>query len=194
VEAIIDTLPAPTVDPRSLDLLIERAAGGDTRAFEGLMRATERRVVAVAWRLLADREQARDAVQEVYLRVHRSLPRFRRGEDFHAWLYRIAVNVCHDLARKRRPAASLDDVPEPAVAGASENELLRAERWRHLREALAALPAGERAALVLRDLEGHSTEEVARLLGTRPATVRSQISTARAKVRLFCDRVLGGAR
>lgn len=194
MEAIIDTLPAPNVDPRSLDLLIERAAGGDTRAFEGLMQATERRVVAVAWRLLGDREQTRDAVQEVYLRVHRSLSRFRRGEDFHAWLHRIAVNVCHDLARKRRPAASLDDVPEPAVDGVSEADLLAAERWRHLREALATLPAGERAALVLRDLEGHSTEEVARLLGTRPATVRSQISTARAKVRLFCDRVLGGAR
>jgi RNA polymerase sigma-70 factor (ECF subfamily) len=186
--------------------LVARARAGDELAFERIMLATEQRVVAVAWRLLGNREDACDAAQEVYLRVFKYLDRFRAGQDFQGWLYRITVNVCHDLARKRRAGGVEQlDARDPDHAGAAfenprggedaETLTLRAQRLALVRRALATLPEKERAALVLRDLEGLSTEETARALGSRPVTVRSQVSTARSKIKLYCDRLLskGGA-
>jgi RNA polymerase sigma-70 factor (ECF subfamily) len=182
--------------------LVSRARAGDALAFERLMTATEQRVVAVAWRLLGNREDARDAAQETYLRVYKYLARFREGEDFQAWLYRITVNVCHDIARKRRATGGeqLDDAEPEHERAAFENlrrddadaesVTLRTQQLALVRRALATLPEKERVALVLRDLEGLSTEEVARALGSRPVTVRSQVSSARAKVKIYCDRLL----
>ena len=195
----------PDARADQLAALVARARAGDPAAFESIMLATERKVVATAWRLLGDREEARDAAQEVYLRVFKYLGRFREGEDFQAWLYRITVNVCRDQAR-RRHAASTDQLDageaERALAashttdGEAEGATLRAQQLSMLRRALASLPEKERAAVVLRDLEGFSTDEVARLLGSRPATVRSQVSTARVKLKDYCERLLhrkGGA-
>jgi RNA polymerase sigma-70 factor (ECF subfamily) len=191
-----------------LSSLVSLARAGDSLAFERLMLATERRVVATAWRLLGNREDARDAAQEVYLRLFKYMGRFRAGEDFQAWLYRITVNVCHDLARKRRNAGGeqLDEADferdertafENLRRGDADAETitLRAQQLALVRRALRTLPAKERAALVLRDLEGLSTEEVASALGSRPVTVRTQISSARAKIKDYCERLTrkGGA-
>lgn len=186
--------------------LVALARAGDSLAFERIMLATEQRVVAVAWRLLGNREDARDAAHEVYLRVFKYLDRFRAGEDFQGWLYRITVNVCHDLARKRRAGGGeqLDELNvehdrttfENSRAGDDAESLtLRAQQLALVRRALATLPEKERAALVLRDIEGLTTEETARALGSRPVTVRSQVSTARSKIKVYCDRLLskGGA-
>src|SRR5437763_17194361 len=82
--------------------LVGRARAGDSLAFEQIMLATEQRVVSIAWRTLGNRDDARDAAQEVYLRVFKYLARFRAGADFRGWLYRITINVCHDLARRQR--------------------------------------------------------------------------------------------
>src|SRR5918911_4301333 len=86
--------PAPREEGRAADHfapLVARARSGDARAFEQLMMATEQRVVAVAWRMLGDREDARDAAQEVYLRVFKYLARYDAAQDFHGWLYRITL-------------------------------------------------------------------------------------------------------
>ena len=182
--------------------LVARARAGDSLAFERIMLATEQRVVSVAWRLLGNREDARDAAQEVYLRVFKYLDRFRAGEDFQGWLYRITVNVCHDLARKRRAAGAsqLDEIDLDHERATFENSrearddaesiTLRSQQLALVRRALLTLPAKERAALVLRDLEGLSTEEVARAMGTRAVTVRSQVSSARSKIKIYCERLL----
>jgi len=171
----------------ALAALVERAREGDGRAFDRLMLETQERVMGLAWRLLGGREDARDAAQEVYLRVFRHLGRFRAGHDFHGWLYRITVNVCRDAARRRRRAPVVDGpAPDPGQPPRAEEELLGSERWNRLLEALAALPSRERAALVLRDLEGLTSEQVARVLGSRPATVRGQIASARTRIRRFC--------
>jgi RNA polymerase sigma-70 factor (ECF subfamily) len=178
-----------------LATLVERAREGDGRAFDRLMLETQEKVLGLAWRLLGTREDARDAAQEVYLRVFRHLGRFRAEQDFYGWLYRITVNVCHDAARRRRraPVADGKDV-DPGQPAEAETALLEAERWNRLLEALASLPAKERAALVLRDLEGLTSEQVARALGSRPATVRGQIASARVKIRHFCVDLLGGKK
>lgn len=185
-------------------LLVARARAGDATAFELIMLETERKVVATAWRMLGNREDARDATQEVYLRVYKYLDRFKPEQDFQGWLYRITINVCRDAARRKRAAgvkgsdefASSQgrDERHPAElmspdADAEENAI-RAQQRSMLMQALATLPAKERAALVLRDMEGLTTEEVARVLRSRPVTVRSQISSARAKLKIYCERLL----
>ena len=181
-------------DGRSpLGALVERAREGDGRAFDRLMMETQERVVGLAWRLLGTREDARDAAQEVYLRVFRHLGRFRAGHDFHGWLYQITVNVCRDAARRRLRMRVVDQpaIPEVGEPARAEEDLLGAERWNRVLEALAALPSRERAALVLRDLEGLTSEQVARVLGSRAATVRGQIASARMKIRRFCVDLVG---
>jgi RNA polymerase sigma-70 factor (ECF subfamily) len=175
----------------ALAALVERAREGDGRAFDRLMIETQERVVGLAWRMLGSREDARDAAQEVYLRVFRHLGRFRSEHDFHGWLYRITINVCRDAARRRRRAPVSDAaIAEPGEPPEAEEALLGAERWSRLLEALASLPPKERAALVLRDLEGLTSEQVARVLGSRPGTVRGQIASARMKMRSLCVDLL----
>ena len=193
--------PRETTAADPLAPLVARTRAGDAAAFDDLMRATERKVVATAWRFLGDREDARDAAQEVYLRAFKYLARFREGEDFGAWLYRITVNVCRDAAERRRRAGraggATDEELERAAAdfenfaggGDAERGVLLAQQRELLRRGLDALPERERAAIVLRDLEGLSTEEVARILNTRPVTVRSQVSSARAKLKVYCERL-----
>ena len=180
-------------------MLVTRACAGDAIAFERIMLATEQRVVSIAWRMLGNRDDARDAAQEVYLRVFKYLGRFRAGEDFRGWLYRITINVCHDFARKRRVSGvthfeEIEFGQERAAhetgGGDPETLALHAQQLALVRRALQTLPVKERAALVMRDLEGFSTEEVARALGSRPVTVRTQVSSARAKIKTYCDKLL----
>ena len=114
------------------------------------------------------------------------------------WLYRVTITVCRDMARKseRFPITALEDDAEESQIGASGIETIEAgidlkEQREILVRALQSLPFKERAALVLRDIEGLSTEDTARVLGSSATTVRSQISCARVKVRRYCERALG---
>jgi RNA polymerase sigma-70 factor (ECF subfamily) len=177
--------------------LILRAKAGDTTAFDQIIVNHQRKILSLAWRMLGNREDARDAAQETFLRVYRSFGKFDPAQDFNGWLYRIAVNVCHDLARKRRVnhyslEAEVESgaMAEPASPDDTESAALRAQEHAILLRALATLPEKERAAIVLRDMEGLATEEVARILGSSPTTVRSQICAARVKLKAFRDRFL----
>ncbi len=188
---IAGTGPGREEGAPALSALVERARAGDGRAFDRLMLETQERVVRLAWRLLGSREDARDAAQEVFVRVYRHLDRFRAGHDFRAWLYRITVNVCRDAARRRRrEPLAMASVADPAERAVAEDALLDAERWGRVLQALASLPPRERAALILRDLEGLTSEQVARILGSRPGTVRAQIASARLRIRQLCVDLL----
>jgi RNA polymerase sigma-70 factor (ECF subfamily) len=158
------------------------AKSGDAQAFEAVLRLHEAQVARTALRLLGNRQDAQDAAQEVFLRLHRNLRKIDDAGNLSGWLYRVTVNVCHDILRKRKATDSLDDARIPA-ASSIEADLGREEQHRLILEALAGLPEKERAALTLRDLEGLSTREVAEILGSSEATVRSQISAARLKIR-----------
>ena len=184
---------------RSFETLLERAASGDHAAFEQIMVQTQQRVAALTWRMLGNEADARDATQEVFLRFYKSLGRVRSDLDPSAWLYRIAVNVCRDIAASRgrrqqqfpsleagATAVSLEDDAEEALVRRQERELIAS--------AIATLPEKERASVILRDIEGLSTEEVARILDSTPPTVRSQISSARKKIRAFCEPYFRGTR
>lgn len=191
-EGILSLPEEPADDP--LGAIVLRLRSGEVEVFAELMARTERRVLSVAWRILGDRHLAEDAAQETYLRVFRSLHRYRLGEPFEAWLIRIAVHVCYDLGRKRGPLPLPMDTLEALEGNAApmlaEEAVLLHQRRALVRQALTSLPQAERAALVLRDLEGLSTEETARILGVRPVTIRTQAASARAKVQAFCARLL----
>jgi RNA polymerase sigma-70 factor (ECF subfamily) len=168
---------------------IAAARTGDLAAFELLMRQHERLVLATALRLTGNLEDAQDISQEVFLRLYKNLGKVQAADALPAWLYRVTVNACHDL-RRRKPALAPVEMAGELVAGGidAHTSLTQAERRRVLEMSLRVLPEKERAALVLRDLEGLSTEEVARVLGSSEATVRSQVSKARAKVHDFVER------
>jgi len=175
--------------PSELAMLLERAATGDVFAFEQILFRYERRVFSLAWRLLGLPEDAQDASQEVFLRTFRHLRRYDRSRPFEPWLMKMTVNVCHDLAnrRHRHPQGVIDpdllrgiDDPHGTLHSEEQKKLLHA--------ALQELPEKERTAIVLRDIEGLSTAEVAEILGSSEGTVRSQVSNARIKIRKSLQR------
>ena len=177
---------------------IRAAKAGDERAFEEIMLATERRVAMLAWRITGDAEETKEAVQETFLRLFRHLRRYDERQDFSGWLFRIAVNVCRDLQKRRRRRGifgPIDDAYElPSRAAAADDVLAAQGEVALLRRAIDTLPPKEKLALVLRDVEELTTDEVAAILGSRPATVRVQISKARIKVREWIDAWRGGNR
>jgi RNA polymerase sigma-70 factor (ECF subfamily) len=165
---------------------IDRARAGDASAFERLMLLHERMVLRTAQRLLLNTEDAKDATQEVFLKLYKNLDRFREEGDLAAWLYRMTVNVCFDSKRRSKAALPIDRAPESRDTAPDPEKTTRALQERALViAALGRLPERERAAVILRDIEGRSTAEAAAILGSSEVTVRSQISTARTKIRKF---------
>jgi RNA polymerase sigma-70 factor (ECF subfamily) len=126
--------------------------------------------------------------QDVFLRLYRNLGKLET-HNVSGWLYRVTVNACHDLRRRTPATAPVEDAAAlPSLDHDPQQSLTESERRKVLEMSLRILSEKERAALVLRDLEGLSTAEVAQALGSSQATVRSQISTARTKVRNFVER------
>lgn len=162
-----------------------RARAGELAAFQQLLLRYERQVYRTALNLLGRREDAQDAAQEVFLRLYRCFKRLDPDRELSGWLYRVTINVCRDIARRREPVEPLS-----GIADAAMDPQIRAalrEGLETVRRALSQLGHKQRAALVLRDVEGLSTAEVAQVLGSRQATVRSHISAARLKMRRFLE-------
>jgi RNA polymerase sigma-70 factor, ECF subfamily len=171
---------------------VRRARDGDGEAFALLMGRHERMVLRTALRLLGRLDLAQDAAQETFLRLHRYLHRVDETRELGPWLYRLVVNACHTLGRRSRVATlvsleELDDlvgVRPASIEGLAE----RSQQLRLVHAALATLPERERAAIVLRDLEGLTSVEVARILGSSEGTVRSQVASARLKIKSFVEK------
>ena len=179
--------------------LLYRARTGDLDAFEQLIRQHEQRVFRTALRLLRRAEDAEDAAQEVYLRFYKHLGRLKQDQDMMPWLYRVTVNVCRDMNRRRaRAAAASLTMSERAglepsdPAPSPHQQTADAEEWRIMSRALAALPEKQQASIVLRDLEDLPEESVARILGISPATVRTHVCRARLRLREVRRKLLGG--
>jgi RNA polymerase sigma-70 factor (ECF subfamily) len=182
-------MPAVSISALMNDPVLRRqcmtqAKAGDAAAFERILEAHAPLVLRTAQRLLLNEADAADAAQEVFVRLHKSLAKFDAGREFLPWLYRMTVNICHDLRRRRKISLEIADLPEPAASGATPEELMNLEERRSLLyEALAVLSDRERDAIVLRDLEGLTTAQTAAALGTAESTIRSQISMGRVKLR-----------
>jgi RNA polymerase sigma-70 factor, ECF subfamily len=188
----IEEKPARTSATSPALLAVIRAArDGDERAFEEIMLASERRVSLLAWRILGDAEEVKEATQETFLRVFRHLRRFDESLDFFGWLFRIAVNVCRDIEKRRRRRwifAPFDQALSVASSHRPADDAIAAnDDAALLTRAIDTLPAKERMAVILREVQELPTEEAAAILGTSPATVRVQVSKARAKLRTWIE-------
>ncbi len=169
--------------------LVERVRAGDDAAFGELLAEHEETVLRTAWRLVGNAEDARDIAQEVFLRLHRHLGRLDPARGLGAWLYRVTVNLALTALRKRkrRPESSLENTLRFAAGGGVRLEQERradaADARRLLAPVLERLSDKERAAVILRDLEGLDMKDVAVALGCRQVTVRSYLSRGRVKLR-----------
>lgn len=174
-------------DPGHADL-VRRARSGDAGAFEDLVRATYVDTYTLAYRLTGNEEDARDVVQESYLRAFRGLRRFRGDARFTTWLYRITANCASThLGRRRRrrhdPLAEDAELPDPDPerdpASRADAALLRDR----LEEAILRLPPGLRAVVVLRDVYDLSHEAIAAELGISESAAKVRLHRARKKLR-----------
>ena len=170
--------------------LIERASGGDPSAFNRLMAQHENRMYAVALRMCANREDAQDCLQEAMLRVYRAIGSFKGQSTFSTWVYRITMNTCLDELRrkKNRQNTSLDNLVDmgwsPTDDGAGpEKQALMHEMREKMHGAIRELPDDMRAAVVLRDIQGFSYDEIAQMLEINVGTIKSRISRGREKLR-----------
>jgi RNA polymerase sigma-70 factor, ECF subfamily len=166
--------------------LVTRFQRSDEGAFALLMRRHERRVYNLAYRMLGGPEDARDATQEAFLSCFRNLSSFRGDAAFSTWLHRIAVNACYDLARRRKPAMSLEgELVEPAPTADHAD---RAAAAADVQRALLKVPLDFRIVLILHELQDQPLDEIAAALDVPVGTVKSRLHRGRVAL----GRVLAG--
>jgi len=174
-------------------LLVERVQKGDKHAFDLLINKYQHRIVSLVARYVNDHAEALDVAQEAFIKAYRALGNFRGDSAFYTWLYRIAINTAKNwlVAQKRRPPASDIDAVDAEQydvesrlkdKGTPENELLREEIRQTVYRSIAELPEDLRTAIVLREMEGMSYEEIATTMECPIGTVRSRIFRAREAI------------
>jgi RNA polymerase sigma-70 factor (ECF subfamily) len=180
--------------------LIAKAQAGDTAAFRSLVERHQRRAFSIALSLVRDENDARELVQDAFLRVFKGLGSFQGGSSFFTWLYRIITNLSIDLIRKPgrgdnsrgdldEKRLEAEDAQEPDFAllsridGADPAEVVRRrEIAARLQVALDALPSYHRGVIVMREIEGLSYEEMAQVMGVSKGTIMSRLFHARQKL------------
>jgi RNA polymerase sigma-70 factor (ECF subfamily) len=188
----VDAEPGRVEDPgQKIDIaLVGQAVRGELAAFNELVVRHQDHLFALVYRLVPDRDQAADAVQEAFLSAYRNIGSFRGG-SVRSWLGRIAVNAAMDIqrARRRRPSQPYPELedeswqPEAAKEIEPEHKAIAGERSRVLGAALAALPFEQRNCIVLYDVEGYDYGEIARIMGVSVGTVKSRIHRGRLALR-----------
>ena len=185
--------------PGALDarLLIRQAQAGDLRAFEELVNIYQEKIATLSYYLTGNYADAQDLAQEVFVRAYTSLKSFRQEADLGTWLHRIAMNRWSNMQRRQKLAnvVSLDDpvqtesgeVTRTVAADDREGDPVLALEGKELQEslqqALRSLPEEYRTALVLREIEGYSYEEIAAITKSSLGTVKSRLNRARQALR-----------
>ena len=170
--------------------LVGQAVRGELAAFNQLVERHQDHLFALVYRLVPDRDQAADAVQETFLSAYRNIASFHGG-SVRSWLGRIAINAAMDIqrARRRRPSQPYPELEDeswqpPAESDVEpEHQALALERSRMLAAALAALPFDQRNCIVLYDVDGYDYGEIARIMGVSIGTVKSRIHRGRLVLR-----------
>jgi RNA polymerase sigma-70 factor, ECF subfamily len=190
------TVPDDPVQRRDL-ILIERARAGDLDAFNDLVTLYQDSLFALVVRMVPDRDQAADAVQEAFFSAYRNLSSFRGGSG-KSWLNRICVNAAMDTqrARKRRPVQPYPELEDESWQPKAGDEVdperiaLHAERSRVIAGAMAHITDDQRTAIVLYDIEGYDYAEIADMTGVSLGTVKSRIHRGRLALRdILVDRM-----
>ena len=171
-----------------LTTLLQRCRDGDELAWEALVRQHQSRVYALALHYVGTAEEARDVAQEIFIRIYRNLQRCEDAAHFLPWMIRIARNACIDHLRRRQARPPARDVPAEEAPLLATSEPAPDEAWqaksrrRLLHLALQALGELSREVLLLREIQGLSVEETARLLNVPEGTVKSRANRARVEL------------
>lgn len=184
-------------------LLVERVQQGDKTAFDLLIHKYQHRIVSLISRYVSDPSEALDVAQEAFIKAYRAIGKFRGDSAFYTWLYRIAINTAKNwlVARNRRPPSSDIDAADAEQydmdsrlkeRSTPENELLREEIEKTVYDTIAALPDDLRTAIILREIEGMSYEEIATTMECPIGTVRSRIFRAREAIDEKLKHLVGG--
>ncbi len=174
-------------------LLVKRVQKGDKGAFDLLVLKYQHKIVNLVSRYIRDADEALDVAQEAFIKAYRALPRFRGDSAFYTWLYRIAVNTAknHLVATKRRPMEYDLDLQDPDqyemharlnTTDTPEAVALKDETQAEINRSINALPADLRTAIILREIDGMSYEEIAQTMECPVGTVRSRIFRAREAI------------
>jgi len=176
--------------------LVRAVQRGDAGAMDALVRATYADVYAQCRRLLGDPADAADATQEVFLRVTRSVLGFRAEASFGTWLYRVTLNVCSTMGRRRgdvrargQAAGVAAFVPDEHLGDGTDTaqEVADRDHARRVAVAIDRLPAAAREVVLLRDVQGATTKEAAELLGIGESAVKVRLHRAHARLRALLD-------
>lgn len=182
------------MDKPSVDVaIVKRVQGGDDAAFNLLVRKYQHKVANLVSRYVYDSGEVEDITQEVFVKAYRALGGFRMDSAFYTWLYRIAINTAknHLVAQSRRPPATDVEAQDAEIIEAGRNlremetpesNLLSKELARRVNKAVDELPEELRTAIVLREIEGLSYEEIAAVMECPIGTVRSRIFRAREAI------------
>jgi RNA polymerase sigma-70 factor (ECF subfamily) len=175
------------MDGRPVDLndraLLRSHLEGDPNAFDALLQLHRERLWAVALRTLGDRDEAADALQDALLKAYRAAASYRGDAAVSTWLHRIVVNACLDRVRRRQARPTVPLLDDDARAMASPVDAIAArDTAMDVQTALAELPAEQRAALVLVDVQGYPVAEAAEILGVAVGTVKSRCARGRARL------------
>jgi RNA polymerase sigma-70 factor (ECF subfamily) len=173
-------------DQDDLDL-VEKTVGGQTAAFEGLVRKYQKVIYNVALRMSNDADDAADITQDVFVKAFHKLSTFDRRYKFFSWLYRIAVNESLNFVRSKKRFESLDD-PERSVDVSSDDKTDDALLLRQVDQALMELKPDSRIVIVLRHFHDLTYQDMSRLLDIPEKTVKSRLFTARQMLREILTR------
>ena len=184
--------------------LISRAAGGDSAAFQALVERHRSMVYRVAYQFAGNHYDAEDIAQEVFLKVYRSLDRFRQDAQLSSWIYRIVMNACIDHRRRHSPAGAAPFGEEaeqkmlntPEESPGPEDTAYAGELGQVLESEISRLPQGQRIVFVMRHHQGLKLCEIAEALGLAEGTVKRQLHAAVHRLRqsLTEARVMAGGR
>jgi RNA polymerase sigma-70 factor (ECF subfamily) len=174
--------------------LAKLSRNGDRRAFAELVDLYKDKIYHLGYRMLNQRQEAEDVVQETFLRVYTNLDRYDENQKFSTWIYRIATNLCIDRLRKRKPSYSIDaELPEgegtdwhamlASDDASPETELILSETQQHIREAIQSLPDKYKSIVVLRYLHDLSLQEISDILEMPVTTVKTRVHRGREFLR-----------
>ncbi len=171
--------------------LFAKARNGDMTAFEQLVMLYQSKVYNLAHKLTGNYDDASDAAQEAFIKLYKSLGSFKEQSSISTWIYRITYNVCIDRLRqnKRHMVAEADETVADRSPTPDDVVIANDDR-RRIHEAIRRLPEEYRAAVVLRDVNGHSYDEVAAILGCSLGTVKSRISRGRGLLKEYLSHYL----
>ena len=172
--------------------LIAQSLRGDTAAFGTLVLRYRRMVIGTAYRVCGDATLAEDVAQDTFIRVWDRLSTFRPQGSFRGWICRIASNLTIDALRRRKPMANVEETVLEAPGDQPEMAALKSERAAAVRAALMELPAHSRMALVLREYEGLSYQEIADGLDIPIGTVKSRLNDARRRLKVALTAYVEG--